>query len=239
VDVATSPRRHGASPTVAEVVRFGMPSEPRRARCSRRWKGRRRGPAPAPAARGPGAVLDADRPVARDSARWWRRGRSRSGAIRARLRTVERTASRDVDRGHTGSERAQPAQRRRGAWPANGGCSITGLKGCSRHGTWPAPADHDPACPGAPAGFLSARRRGARGQRRRRAVRSELRARAFERFGRAQSVRDQRGTGLGLAIADAHGGRATILPGRPMTVRIRAPEPLDAPQGDIRPGASL
>ena len=115
------------------------------------------------------------------------------------------------------------AQRRRGAWPANGGCSITGLKRCSRHGTWPAPADHDPACPGAPAGFLSARRRGARGQRRRRAVRPELRARAFERFGRAQSVRDQRGAGLGLAIADAHGGRATILPGRPMTVRIRLP----------------
>jgi len=54
-----------------------------------------------------------------------------------------------------------------------------------------------------------------------------LRARAFERFSRAQSVRDQRGAGLGLAIvqaiAEAHGGQATILPSRPTTVRIRLP----------------
>jgi signal transduction histidine kinase len=55
----------------------------------------------------------------------------------------------------------------------------------------------------------------------------ELGDRAFERFSRGPGNGEQRGAGLGLAIvqaiADAHGGRATIVPGAGATVRLWLP----------------
>jgi signal transduction histidine kinase len=61
-------------------------------------------------------------------------------------------------------------------------------------------------------------------------------ARAFERFARGDRARTRTGTGLGLsivrAIAQAHGGRAEIVPGPGATVRIWIP---DAPEDGSGP----
>ena len=60
----------------------------------------------------------------------------------------------------------------------------------------------------------------------------ELVDRAFERFARGDEARTRGGTGLGLAIvravAEAHGGRAEIVPGEGSTVRLTLPEGLSS-----------
>jgi two-component system OmpR family sensor kinase len=64
---------------------------------------------------------------------------------------------------------------------------------------------------------------------------SEIAGRAFERFARGDSARGHDGTGLGLsivrAIAEAHHGRAELVPGDPAAVRVWLPKAPDSPSG--------
>ena len=66
---------------------------------------------------------------------------------------------------------------------------------------------------------------------------AELASRAFERFARGGDARGQDGAGLGLAIvrtiAEAHGGEATIVAGRPpgTTIRLRFPQLSESDNG--------
>jgi two-component system OmpR family sensor kinase len=63
----------------------------------------------------------------------------------------------------------------------------------------------------------------------------DIAGRAFERFARGDRARGRDGTGLGLsivrAIAEAHHGRAELVPGVGSTVRIWLPDGSDASSG--------
>jgi signal transduction histidine kinase len=68
----------------------------------------------------------------------------------------------------------------------------------------------------------------------------DIAPRAFDRFARGNSARSAGGSGLGLsivrAVAEAHGGRAEIVPGPRGTVRVWLPsEPRPSPVADLVP----